>query len=468
MICPKCGCNISEKRKRCERCGTDLNLYKKILHASNQYYNNGLAKAKVRDLSGAILALRNSLELNKRNTNARNLLGLIYFEMGETVAALSEWVISKHFQPDDNDAEQYINQVQSNPTKLENQNQAIKRYNTALNFAKQGSDDLAIIQLKKVISLNPHFIRAHHLLALLHMKNGENDKAKKCLLKASRIDVSNITTLRYMKELEPQASARDSDIDAIGDQKVSSPIMPISSYKEDKPNIMAFVNLVIGVIIGIAVTSFLIIPSIKKNQIVDRNSDYVDYSSGLALQEEKEKTIQDLQKKNEELQESVKQLQSELDALATTEDVHELYSPLFDAVSLYIVEKTKEDGEEFDYIQVAELLAAVNESNYESKASVSLLNSLREEIYPEAAQLHYDAGHDLYSDGKYEDSLIEFEKSMAYDPTDVDPVYFTARAYHRLEDYEKARLYYNIVLSDYPDSKREKNARDFLNQVQEE
>lgn len=32
------------------------------------------------------------------NTNARNLLGLVYFEMGESVKALSEWVISKSLQ----------------------------------------------------------------------------------------------------------------------------------------------------------------------------------------------------------------------------------------------------------------------------------------------------------------------------------------------------------------------------------
>ena len=61
MICPNCNSNISDKRKRCDRCGADLTMYKKILHASNQYYNQGLAKARVRDLSGAIIALRNSL-----------------------------------------------------------------------------------------------------------------------------------------------------------------------------------------------------------------------------------------------------------------------------------------------------------------------------------------------------------------------------------------------------------------------
>ena len=55
----------------------------------------------------------------------------------ETVAALSEWVISKHFQPDNNDADNYINNIQENPTRLDNLNQAIKRYNNALVFAKQ-------------------------------------------------------------------------------------------------------------------------------------------------------------------------------------------------------------------------------------------------------------------------------------------------------------------------------------------
>lgn len=464
MICPNCNSNISDKRKRCDRCGADLTMYKKILHASNQYYNQGLAKARVRDLSGAIIALRNSLQLNKYNTHARNLLGLIYFEMGETVAALSEWVISKHFQPNNNDAEDYINRVQSSPTKLENQNQAIKRYNTALNYARQQSDDLAIIQLKKVLSLNPHFIRAYHLLALLYMKSGENDKARKTLLKASKIDVTNNTTLRYLKELEVPVAIKDSDNGTDIEKSATSSIMPISSYKEDKPNIMAFVNLVVGVIIGIAVTAFLVVPSIKKRQNMNENSDYVDYSSGLALQEEKDRTIEELQQTNSELQDKIDELQAQIDSLVETEDDKLVYDPLFDAVQYYLseMEKSKNDR---DVMGIAEKLAAVDESKLESEVSIALLNQLREEVYPTAAQQHYDRGHDLYSDAKYEDALVEFEKSMTYDPTDVDPFYFTARTYHRMGDNEKATLYYNLVLSDFPDSKREKNAKEFLKQV---
>ena len=168
MNCPKCNSPVAMKRQKCEKCGQDLKIYKKILHLSNYYYNVGLEKAKVRDLTGAILVLKKSLELNKKNINARNLLGLVYFESGETVSALSEWVISKHFQPDDNDADAYMESVQKNATKLETLNQTIKKYNGALQSAKTGSEDLAIIQLKKVVSLNPHFIRALQLLALLY------------------------------------------------------------------------------------------------------------------------------------------------------------------------------------------------------------------------------------------------------------------------------------------------------------
>jgi Flp pilus assembly protein TadD len=65
---------------------------------SNRFYNDGLECARVRDLSGAVTSLRQCLKFNKNNIEARNLLGLVYFETGEVVAALSEWVISQNIR----------------------------------------------------------------------------------------------------------------------------------------------------------------------------------------------------------------------------------------------------------------------------------------------------------------------------------------------------------------------------------
>ncbi|MCR5720010.1 MAG: tetratricopeptide repeat protein, partial [Lachnospiraceae bacterium] len=95
MFCYNCGCNLS-KHDFCTSCGVDVSLYKKIMATSNLLYNEGLEKANVRDLTGAVNSLRHSLKFNKNNIEARNLLGLVYFEMGEYVAALNEWVISKN------------------------------------------------------------------------------------------------------------------------------------------------------------------------------------------------------------------------------------------------------------------------------------------------------------------------------------------------------------------------------------
>lgn len=467
MICPNCESNVSEKRKRCERCGTDLQIYKKIYRSSNLYYNNGLARAKVRDLSGAVIALRKSLELNKFNTNARNLLGLVYYEMGETVAALSEWVISRHFQPVDNEANEYINRVQSNLTKLDSLNQAIKRYNTALNYAKQKSDDLAIIQLKKVVTLNPNFIRAYQLLALLLMKSGEKERARRYLQRAVRIDVNNTTTLRYLKELEEaNAAGKDAQTSSEADTGSRASIMPLSSYKEDKPNIMAFVNLVIGVLIGIAVTAVLIIPTIKKNQTVDDKQD-IDISYSIAQLEEKERQVKSLLGEIEELEQTNEQLRAKLDSIVIPEDKTIYYTPLFNAANAYMTEMTKTERNR-DYGMLADMLSSIDESKLDKEAAVKLLAQMKEATYPKAARQYYKSGYSYYSDGKYNEALVDLKKAMDYDPGDVDAVYFLARSYHRMDDKDNAAVYYSIVVTDFPDSSRASDAARYLSQVQQQ
>ena len=74
MICYNCGCRLSEKNF-CSGCGADVTLYKKIMLASNRFYNEGLDKASVRDLSGAITSLRESLKLNKNRRTSQDIRG---------------------------------------------------------------------------------------------------------------------------------------------------------------------------------------------------------------------------------------------------------------------------------------------------------------------------------------------------------------------------------------------------------
>ena len=201
--CYNCG-TIVDEGDICPYCGTDVHVYKSILYNSEILYNKGLGQAEVRDLSGAIVTLKESLRYNKRNTKARNLLGLIYFEIGEPVMAMSEWVLSKNLENDNPLADKYLNELQSEPGALDNINQTIKKYNQALEYCQQGSRDLASIQLRKVLNLNPNFVAGHQLLALLYMQDGKYNDAKKELSAANKVDVRNTITLRYAKECKEQ------------------------------------------------------------------------------------------------------------------------------------------------------------------------------------------------------------------------------------------------------------------------
>ena len=100
MKCYACNCRLSPDRDTCPKCGADIRLYRKIIYASNQYYNLGLARAKARDLTGAAECLRTSLQLYKKNISARNLLGLVYYEMGEKTLPLAEDVVLKDSSAD--------------------------------------------------------------------------------------------------------------------------------------------------------------------------------------------------------------------------------------------------------------------------------------------------------------------------------------------------------------------------------
>ena len=127
MQCFKCGAQLGAEQT-CPNCGMNVKMYKKLIAISNYLYNVGLERAKVRDLSGAVDSLKASLQYYKGNIQARNLLGLIYYETGETVSALSEWVISKNQDGRDNIADTYLHEVQSNTSLLNTVNQTIKKY----------------------------------------------------------------------------------------------------------------------------------------------------------------------------------------------------------------------------------------------------------------------------------------------------------------------------------------------------
>ena len=475
MRCPNCDNILSLKNNRCDRCGEDVRVYRRVVKASNAFYNQGLMKAKVRDLSGAVIALRTSLELDKHNTNARNLLGLVYYEMGETVSALSEWVISKHFQNKDNDADEYINMIQSNPTRLDSINQAIKKYNFALQSAKQGSPDLAIIQLKKVVTLNSKFIRAYQLLALLYIHEGEKDKAGRALMKAAAIDVNNTVTLSYMRELGISPTKVITEVKEVhSDDMVAKTgteytvFSNLKEYKEDKPNIWAYLNLVIGAIVGIGVACLLIMPTIKNNSNSDLQKVNEEQVVTINTLKTEKKTLEN---ENKNLNVQIASLKKQIeDATAVVPDdntddnaedktAKANITALLNAADLYLSGKSEE---------AAKALVDYDGTNLtEFEAAAKIYDFIKNKTFEKTAKALYYDGYNLYSRKKYEDAIKTLQDAVKLKEGYEDAIYFIGRSYQGLEDYEQARIQFQTLIDNNPDSRRGKEAKRQLNTLPE-
>ena len=72
-------------------------------------------------------------------------------------------------------------------------------YNKAIESLKSGSEDIAAIELKKAISMNPHFYEALNLLGLCYSILGENEKAAEAFGQVIKAESNSILALNYVK-----------------------------------------------------------------------------------------------------------------------------------------------------------------------------------------------------------------------------------------------------------------------------
>lgn len=335
MNCMNCGAFLVDKDlDYCPKCGCNVLIQKKVDYLSRQYYNRGLEKASVRDLSGAISCLKQSLMYNKHNIQARNLLGLVYFETGEVVAALSEWVISKNLQPSRNLASEYINKLQANSNKLEAINETIRKYNDALNLCREGHEDMAAIRLKKILTQNPKLIKGYHLLALVQIKEGEYNKARRTLRKAAKIDKTNTTTLRFLSEIDEQTGV-STRLDRQNkrskkqvDSSESDMVIRTPQYKE-KSRVSLFFTLIAGFAAGLLAFYLLAVPAIRQGIYREANQQIVKYSDAVSSQgAELTKAQSQAQESGDTVEAASKQIEEEKKKSSSYEALIEAYAAL--------------------------------------------------------------------------------------------------------------------------------------------
>lgn len=418
LNCRHCGGAIAVTGY-CTRCGLKIDYVNKALNSSSYYYNIGLDRARVRDMTGAVDALKFSLKYDKMNIDARNLLGLVYYETGEIVEALSHWVVSVNYFDGKNVAKRYIKDIKSNPHRLEAVNNVTRKYNQALVYAQQGSKDLAFIQLRRVLSDNTRFVQGYLLLALLFIDEGRKDKAVKALKRVLRIDRTNPVAVRYFRELghtdEEIMGFRDNpkddyDVDSLfaSDKKNlvagSSEIdfdgdpIPVGRYKDINFYKYSIAYIIAGVVLGLAAMWTLIIPHRDKAADNSERDLKLEFSQELA-----DKNV------------SISELEAQVDTLT------------------------------------AKLAASENEVT-ELTTKLSRYGEYAGQVLSESNQTRVQSAISKYEDMSYEAAIEDLNRVLQDTPSSDVALYYKAMSYLKLSDTNNATLVFNELVENCPNS----------------
>ena len=321
-------------------------------------------------------------------------------------------------------------------------------------MAKSGNYDLAVIQLKKLISLNSKHIKGLQLLGLLNIKAGNISQAKKYLKMILKVDTMNPLAMMYLKEIKGQNVGEDKTEDADADKLVLNAresFAPMSAYRDNKHGILPWLSLLFGIVLGMAFFMVAIVPGIKAKSVENKKAEIVSLNETMAKTNaefdsvssenaELKKQVEALETKNKQLSESTKK----------TENNNNGYGALAAAAAYYTME---------DNAKAAETLVKVDKASLKDKNMLNLYNQLSAKIFTEQSTRLFQEGYSFYNRGKYEEALKTFETSLKMNKENVDSIYFTARCYDRQGDKTKAVEWYNKVINDFGNTQRAVEAK---------
>ena len=440
-----------------------MDYTKKIMYQSNYWYNDGLKRAQIRDISGAIISLRRSLQYNRNNIAARNLLGLLYYGRGEVAEALVEWIISKNLQPRDNIANEYVQNIQDSAKELETVNQAVKKYNQCLVYCTQDAEDMAMIQLKKIISMHPTFLKAYQLLALLYLRTEQYARARQLLKTARKLDTTNEMTLRYMQELARQRGRRTKENSKAEESNRSKPI----EYKQGNDTVIqpgrlgrlesgsrfGWLNLVIGVLVGAAVVWYLIVPATQQSKAARMNKEILDYSERIGVLEAQisaqTRMLDTYRATNADSEAAAQTAASTLDSYENLMNVSEQYQ-----------------SRNYSEDVMADVLLLVNRNALGARGQ-ELYDDLAGKIYPYACQILYNGGMESYNVVNYPTAIEKLEKVVRMDEgyDGGGALLHLGLACHKNGDAESATRYLSRVTELFPDTDYANKARAELDAI---
>ena len=412
---------------------------------ANSYYNLGLEKAQIRDLSGAAECLKKSIRFYKYQTDARNLLGLIYYEMGEVADAIVQWVISLNLQPENNRCDYYLDEIQRKPGRLEAVSQNVKKFNQALVYAQTEAYDLAILQLAAVVEENDHYVKAQLLLALLYLSQENYTRAGKALHKVLQIDRSNRKALWYMsivKENTGRAEIERQRMDnAFSHTKLEDDniILP-PTYKESTGGQMVL-HILIGVVLGVAVFTTLVMPSIQEKLNSEHNQEMLKYSEQLSQSNIR---IDELESRVIQAEGARENAEASLESV-----VSDSGGTISQYASLARILQAYRDD---DFRSAARIYAGMDPSLITDPNLQPILEEVQADMAEDGYQVLDQLGDEAVGSGDYAGAIVYYDASLRLNGDNPGVLYDKAAALKAQGQDEEAGALFGQIIDDYPDT----------------
>ena len=430
---------------------------RRLEQISNGYYNLGLSLAKERNLSSALNALSISLGLNKKNTDARNLYGLIQFEMGEETKALISWVISININPLNNPAQNYLQKLRNKSAYLEKSQDAISKYNKAISQIKTVNYDMARITLKQAVDIRPHFVKAMLALALLDIREGKSSEAKKLLENVLAIDRFNTKAITYLEEMKPltEKNARKEKLNVIGSPvKKEKPVenvnngMPVTEIYKNYSGMFTAINVGIGLIVGACAMVFLYMPTMKVALNNAHNKEIVEISQQL---NDVNLSMETLKSENEGLNEQVNKL-TEVNNTSTENMNYKLlqYVYFLGLIKEYNTKNYTRAAEIFSNLDVGQLTDVDNGLGI---SVTGIFAEMAPKMRDEGPKLLLKVADGLNKSGDFAGAIGYYDAALRISPDYVEAKYKKALAYKTMGDVDTANNLFTEIITNYPDDR---------------
>ncbi len=333
-------------------------------------------------------------------------------------------------------------------------------YNKAIESLKSGSEDIAVIELKKATSMNPRFYEAMNLLGLCYSYIGDSEKAADLFEKVMKAESNSILAMNYAQRLglndslQPQKSRPVKRLpeqpgEPLKRPRTEKPAPPV--FKLKKKVWMNVLLVLAGLIAGAVLTAAI------SASLPEKGTD-ADEPTQMEATTQDNSTNADYEAKLAEWQEKYDLLQKDKEAAVQQADYYKAVIKLYDIDAL---------AKERKYENAADMLLLMKSVAF-AGADKEKFDQLYETVMPLAAKASYDQGYRLYNSRKYQESIKKFEKVQAYYPefNRMDAsLYYMGRCCQALQDSRSAIALFQKLINEYPKSTYAKSAKVRINEL---